>query len=67
MEELPSGLDVVAVRLTLLDGSGAVIDLGHARLLIAGSRPEVALSGISQASPREPGRFGAPPGVESAG
>ena len=37
VEELPSGLDVVAVRLTLLDGSGAVIDLGHARLLIAGS------------------------------
>ena len=37
VEELPSGLDVVAVRLTLLDGSGAVIDLGHARLLIAGA------------------------------
>lgn len=35
--EMKSGLDVVAVRLTLLDGSGAVIDLGHARLLIAGS------------------------------
>lgn len=35
--EMDSGLDVVAVRLTLLDGSGAVIDLGHARLLIAGS------------------------------
>ena len=37
VEELPSGLDVVAVRLTLLDGTGAVIDLGHARLLIAGA------------------------------
>jgi hypothetical protein len=36
-EKLKSGIDVVAVRLTLLDGSGAVIDLGHARLLIAGS------------------------------
>ena len=35
--EMDSGLDVVAVRLTLLDGSGAVIDLGHARLLIAGA------------------------------
>jgi hypothetical protein len=35
--EMKSGLDVVAVRLTLLDGTGAVIDLGHARLLIAGS------------------------------
>ncbi|MBJ7359179.1 choice-of-anchor P family protein [Nocardioides sp.] len=35
--EMKSGLDVVAVRLTLLDGSGAVIDLGHAQLLIAGS------------------------------
>lgn len=32
-----SGIEVVAVRLTLLDGSGAVIDLGHAKLLIAGS------------------------------
>ena len=32
-----SGIEVVAVRLTLLDGSGAVIDLGHARLSIVGS------------------------------
>jgi hypothetical protein len=32
-----SGIEVVAVRLTMLDGSGAVIDLGHAKLLIAGS------------------------------
>jgi hypothetical protein len=32
-----SGIEVVAVRLTLLDGSGAVVDLGHAKLLIAGS------------------------------
>jgi hypothetical protein len=32
-----AGIEVVAVRLTLLDGSGAVIDLGHAKLLIAGS------------------------------
>lgn len=35
--KMKSGLDVVAVRLTLLDGTGATIDLGHARLLIAGS------------------------------
>lgn len=33
-----SGIEVVAVRLTLLDGSGAVIDLGHAKLLIADSQ-----------------------------
>lgn len=32
-----SGVDVIAVRLTLLDGSGAVVDLGHARLAIAGA------------------------------
>jgi hypothetical protein len=32
-----TGVDVVAVRVTLLDGSGAVIDLGHASLDIAGS------------------------------
>jgi hypothetical protein len=32
-----SGIEVIAVRLTLLDGSGAVVDLGHAKLLIAGS------------------------------
>ena len=37
VEEVKNGLDVVAVRLTLLDGTGAVIDLGHARLQIAGS------------------------------
>jgi hypothetical protein len=35
--KLNSGIDVVAVRLTLLGGSGAVIDLGHARLSIVGS------------------------------
>ena len=35
--EKKSGIDVVAVRITLLDGSGAVIDLGHASLTIAGS------------------------------
>lgn len=28
------GIDVVAVRITLLDGTGAVVDLGHARLAI---------------------------------
>jgi hypothetical protein len=32
-----SGIEVVAVRITMLDGSGAVIDLGHAALQIAGS------------------------------
>jgi hypothetical protein len=32
-----SGIEVVAVRVTLLDGTGAVIDLGHAELDIAGS------------------------------
>jgi hypothetical protein len=32
-----SGIEVVAVRLTLLDGTGATIDLGHAMLLIADS------------------------------
>jgi len=35
--EFKSGVEVVAVRLTMLDGSGAVVDLGHAKLLIAGS------------------------------
>ena len=37
VEKLKSGIEVTAVRLTLLDGSGAVIDLGHAKLLIAGT------------------------------
>jgi hypothetical protein len=32
-----SGIEVVGVRITLLDGSGAVIDLAHAALDIAGS------------------------------
>jgi hypothetical protein len=32
-----SGVDVVAVRVTLLNGTGAVVDLGHAALTIAGS------------------------------
>jgi hypothetical protein len=32
-----SGIEVVGVRITLLDGSGAVIDLAHATLDIAGS------------------------------
>ena len=32
-----TGVDVVAVRITLLNGSGAVIDLAHASLAIAGS------------------------------
>jgi hypothetical protein len=32
-----SGIDVVGVRITLLDGSGAVIDLAHAMLTISGS------------------------------
>ena len=35
--EQKSGVEVVAVRITLLDGSGAVIDLAHASLAIAGS------------------------------
>jgi indole-2-monooxygenase len=34
---LPDGIEVVAVRLTFLDGSGRVTDLGHARLRIAAS------------------------------
>jgi hypothetical protein len=33
----PSGIDVVAVRLTLLNGTGAVVDLGHAALRIGPS------------------------------
>lgn len=37
VNEFKSGVEVIAVRLTLLDGSGAVVDLGHAKLLIAGS------------------------------
>jgi hypothetical protein len=37
---LPNGIDVVAVRLTFLDGSGRVTDLGHARL-------EIRHSGVS--------------------
>ena len=37
VEKFKSGIEVTAVRLTLLDGSGAVVDLGHAKLLIAGS------------------------------
>ena len=37
VEKFKSGIEVIAVRLTLLDGSGAVIDLGHAKLLIAGT------------------------------
>jgi hypothetical protein len=36
-QKYKSGIEVVAVRLTLLDGSGAVVELGHAKLLIAGS------------------------------
>jgi hypothetical protein len=32
--EVKNGLDVVSVRLTFLDGSGRVTDLGHARLAI---------------------------------
>jgi hypothetical protein len=32
--EVRNGLDVVSVRLTFLDGSGRVTDLGHARLAI---------------------------------
>lgn len=38
IEKTKKGIDVVAVRITLLDGTGAVIDLGHARLLIKPSR-----------------------------
>lgn len=34
VEKIPSGLHLVALRITLLDGSGAVIDLGQARLQI---------------------------------
>ena len=32
VDEDPSGIEVVALRVTLLDGSGAVIDLGEAKL-----------------------------------
>ena len=35
--ELKDGIEVVAVRLTFLDGSNRVTDLGHARLQIVGS------------------------------
>jgi hypothetical protein len=35
--EKAAGIDVVALRLTLLDGTGAVVDLGHAYLNIAPS------------------------------
>ncbi len=38
VEKFKSGIEVIAVRLTLLDGSGAVVDLGHAKLLIADSQ-----------------------------
>lgn len=34
VEQLPSGLKVVALRITLLDGSGAVLDLGAAQTTI---------------------------------
>lgn len=34
VEQLPSGLKVVALRVTLLDGSGAVLDLGIAKTTI---------------------------------
>jgi hypothetical protein len=34
VDRLPSGLKVVALRITLLDGSGAVIDLGSAKTTI---------------------------------
>jgi hypothetical protein len=37
VDKKKAGIDVVALRLTLLDGSGAVIDLGHAFLDIAPS------------------------------
>ena len=33
----PNGIQVTALRVTLLDGSGAVLDLGQARLTIRGS------------------------------
>jgi hypothetical protein len=36
--EIPDGLDVVAVRLTYLDGTDRVTDLGHASLSIRNSR-----------------------------
>jgi hypothetical protein len=37
VDEKKAGIDVVALRLTLLDGTGAVIDLGHAFLNVAPS------------------------------
>lgn len=37
VEELRAGISVTSVRVTLLDGTGAVIDLGQARLQIFGS------------------------------
>ena len=33
VKKFKSGIEVIAVRLTLLDGTGAVVDLGHAKLL----------------------------------
>ena len=38
VKKFKSGIEVIAVRLTLLDGTGAVVDLGHAKLLIADSQ-----------------------------
>lgn len=38
VKKIPNGLSVVALRVTLLDGSGAVVDLGLAELQIRGAR-----------------------------
>ncbi|WP_346386888.1 choice-of-anchor P family protein [Nocardioides sp.] len=34
VDKMKYGIDVVAIRITLLDGTGAVIDLGHAKMEI---------------------------------
>ncbi len=37
VRKIPQGISVTALRITLLDGSGAVIDLGEAKLSIRDS------------------------------
>lgn len=38
VDKIPNGISVIALRITLLDGSGAVIDLGKAMMVIRDSR-----------------------------
>lgn len=37
VKKVPNGISVIALRITLLDGSGAVIDLGKAKMIIRDS------------------------------